>query len=294
MQTADKTDRDVINTLVTDHLMLVGYTVHQVGASFPSHVDRQELWNAGAAGLVEAANRYDPETGVPFRRYASIRIRGAILDSVRQRDWATRRLRRDMRETRLAARDFEAHHGRHASDEELAAALRITVEELCQRRADAKKATLLHLDQPVGAADDTAATLGDFVQEDQDEHLPEDALEQRELIGTLRSAISYLPEQQFEIIQRYYFGGELLRDIADELGVTEARISQIRSEALTALRAYFGDAFEGVPEVDENAPGSRARAAFVAAMSEHSTWQARMAAADEQGATPVNAGLRSA
>ncbi|HEX9317086.1 MAG TPA: sigma factor, partial [Actinomycetota bacterium] len=76
--------------LILDHLDLVQHAVNQVSSRYPSHVDRAELWNAGALGLVEAAARFREEAGVPFPRYAATRIKGAIIDSTRQRDWAGR------------------------------------------------------------------------------------------------------------------------------------------------------------------------------------------------------------
>ena len=82
-------DGKTFEELVTEHLPLVDQVVARVSARFPRHVDRDELRNAGRLGLVEAARRYDPSTEVPFDRYAAIRIRGAILDSTRSRDWAT-------------------------------------------------------------------------------------------------------------------------------------------------------------------------------------------------------------
>ena len=88
---------------------------------------------------------------------------------------------------------------------------------------------------------------------------------------------------QREVVERYFFGGEYLRDIAHSLGVTEARVSQIRAEALNAVRAYFGSAFEAVPEVPASAPGVRSRAAYVSAVSAQSTWRSRIDAGRGEG-----------
>jgi RNA polymerase sigma factor FliA len=112
-----------VNELVETHLHLVTHVVHQLAARFPRHVDRDELRGAGAAGLVDAAHRYDPTTGVPFARYASIRIRGAVLDATRSRDWATRRLRRDLREIEATTEQLEEKLSRRPDDAEVAAAM---------------------------------------------------------------------------------------------------------------------------------------------------------------------------
>lgn len=278
MRNASDTTTDA-NDLVTEHLYLVQHVVNSLASRFPRHVDRGELWSAGAHGLVDASRRYDPSTGIPFARYASIRIRGAILDSTRTRDWATRSLRREMRTVREAEGSFAEQHGRNPDSAELASVLGMSTEKLASHQAAAATANLLHLDHVITGSDDGESTLSERLEERDPASIPEESLEHRELVGTTRSAVAHLPEVQREVVQRYYFGGELLRDIADSLGVTEARVSQIRSEALTAMRAYFGTAFDGVPEVAGNTPGLRRRAAYVAEVSAATTWRTRLDAA---------------
>lgn len=266
------------NTLVEQHLYLVQHVLNQLASRYPRHVDRAELWSAGAAGLVEASRRYDPATGVPFGRFASIRIRGAMIDSTRNRDWATRGVRRGLREVTEGTRRFEEEHGRGPSSAELAAAVGITDDQLAERRAAAATATLLHLDQPVGGAEASPSTLGETIAEVDGENLPDEALEHLELTGTMRTAVRFLPPVQREVVQRYFFDGALLRHIAASMGVTEARVSQIRAEALHALRAYFASAFDEVAPVPANAPGMRQRAAYVATLTAESDWRMRLEA----------------
>jgi RNA polymerase sigma factor FliA len=272
------TSRTGEKTLVEEHLYLVTHIVNGLSSRYPRHVDRNDLWSAGAAGLVEAAHRYDPDTGVPFARYAAIRIRGSIIDSTRTRDWATRRLRRDLRELQDGEASFEAEHGRSPNDAELAEHLDLEPDAVAARRAAGVSVTLLQLDRPVDEGSD-AGTLSDTVVEEFAEWLPDAALEQREMVGTVRTAISHLNDVQREVIERYFFGGEYLRDIADSLGVTEARVSQIRAEALNAVRAYFGTLFDAVPEVPASAPGVRSRASYVSSLQARS-WRSRMSAAE--------------
>lgn len=284
------------NELVESHLYLVQHIVNHLASRYPRHIDRSELWSAGASGLVDASRRYDPETGVPFARYASIRIRGAIIDSTRSRDWATRSLRRDMRELDSAASEFEQGHGRAASSVELAEQLGLSTEEVAARQSAAQSAMLLHLDQPVSAVPEEG-TYGDRIPERHERHLPEEALEQRELVGTMRTAVKHLPDTQRKVVEAYFFEGRLLRDIAEDLGVTEARVSQIRSEALTAIQAYFSDSYPEVPQVSQNAPGLRRRAAYISQVAERSTWLSRLEAGTElrvTGGEAATAGSRGA
>ena len=267
----EKHDRNAVDALVTDHLELVGHIVRSVSARYPRHVDRNDLWNAGALGLVEAANRYDASSQIPFERYAAIRIRGAIIDSTRTRDWATRTVRRELREVRQTERDLEKANG-SVDDALVASAMGISTEELARRRSHENLSTLLHLDQTTG----DEGSLGDMVHDDSRMASPDASLEHKELLGTLREAVTGLDDRAKEIIERYYLRGDLMRDIAADLGITEARVSQIRSESLVSMRAYFSTLYEEVTPVDESVPGKRARAAYLDAVAATTDWRERV------------------
>lgn len=263
--------------LVRENVHLIGQTVAGVSARYPRHVDRQELWNAGALGLVEAAKRFDPRAGIPFDRYAKIRIRGAIIDSTRSRDWASRSVRRRARELDETRQSMTDSAGREPNRESLAKALDISVDELESIKASSATSMLLYLDQESGESE---PALRETIADPSPMADPESVLEHREMLGTLREAVEHLPGVHGEVIRRYYLDGEMLQDIAQVHGVTQARISQIRSEALTSLRAHFGQLYEGAPNVDQDAPGKRARASYVAELAAQSTWRSRLAAAD--------------
>lgn len=260
------------NDLVEKTMDLIGHIVAELSARYPRHVDRSELWNAGALGLVEASRRFDPDSGVPFTRYAAIRIRGAIIDSTRSRDWASRSVRRCIREIRQATVGLEDESGRMPETSEVAALLGISIEEFERRRTESVSSTLLHLDQEVEGED---ATLADKVEEFSTVGSPESALEQRELRGTLAEAIRNLPAVQAEVVSRYYIDGNLLQDIAAEMELTEARVSQIRSEGLAALKAFFATQYDGVEQAPDDAPGKRARAEYLERMGVNSDWRSR-------------------
>lgn len=273
-----------LDTMVEEHLYLVQHIVNQLASRYPRHVDRSELWSAGAAGLVDAAKRFDPSTEVPFARYASIRIRGAIIDSTRSRDWATRSLRRQARELQATERRLEQELARTPSRAELAEATGMTVEEVEGCQHGVERSTLLQLDQPVtDPSTGGSETLQSLLREEDTAALPAEATEERELVGTLRVAVANLDEVHREVIVRHFFGSDLLQDIAADLGVTEARVSQIRSEAINAIRAYLGTEFDGVPVVPDSAPGRRRRAAYLASMEQHTTWRSRFDATEVAG-----------
>lgn len=272
----------MVESLVSDHLYLVQHLVHELAARFPRHVDRQELWSAGSLGLVEAARRYDPASEVPFGNYARRRIRGAILDSTRARDWATRGVRRHQRELAQATTAFQQEHLRAPTSRELADLLGVDEAEVDRRRAAVDRGTVLHLDQRAGQdgddGGDDAGSLLDALAAD-GQHEPHAQLEHRELVGAMRTAVDHLADRQREILERSYVHGELLRDIADSLGVTEARVSQLRTEAVRALQALLAE-LGHVPEPATTGPGKRERAAFVARVTENTSWRQRLDAAD--------------
>ena len=267
------------NALAEKYLPLVDQVVNQLASRFPPHVDRDELRGAGAAGLVDAAHRYDPATGVPFPRYAVIRIRGAIVDATRSRDWATRRLRRDLRAIDAAADRLEGTLQRRPDDAEIAHDLGIDVEVVRERRASALTSSLLTLDRPRTGDDGGTSPLSEQIVESDPTWRPESSVENTELVGTLRAAIEHLPELPKRVLMEHHFRGRLLRDIAHDLGVTEARVSQLRQEAVHALQAFFSASFDEVPEVPDNAPGKRRRAAFVSQVATATTWRSRLDAA---------------
>ena len=263
--------------LVVEHLALVQHIVSSLSSRYPRHVDRNDLWNAGALGLVEASQRYDETVGIPFARYAAIRVRGAIIDSTRSRDWATRAVRRDLRAIHRAEEDLRGR-GKTVTDERVASALDMPVEELRRRRGEEISSTLLYLDHEGG---ESGSSLRDSVMDKSTATRPDTALENRELLGTLFEAVESLPPPQRQVVARYYIEGDLMQDIATDMGVTEARVSQIRSEALASMRSFFSTLYEEVESAETDVPGKRARARYLETMDD-STWRSRLDAADSK------------
>ena len=272
---------DDADALVQSHLDLVGQILARVAFRFPRHVERDELWNAGALGLVDASRRYDPSLGIPFGRYAAVRIRGAIIDATRTRDWVSRSVRRGLREMDEATSAFAKAEGRSPARAELARLLGMTEGDVAARQAEGASSILLYLDH----SENDEPGLRDQIREESTDAHPDEALDRLEMLGTLREAVTHLPSVQGTVVQRFYLNGELLKEIAADLGVTEARVSQIRSQALASLRSHFGNLYDGVPDVPEDSPGKRVRNAYVAALAARSTWRSRVDAA-----TPTDVG----
>ncbi|MCB0951812.1 MAG: FliA/WhiG family RNA polymerase sigma factor [Microthrixaceae bacterium] len=220
--------------LVEAHLPLVNHVVFQVAVNFPRHVDRDELVNAGAIGLVEAAKRFDESRGVPFNRFAAQRIRGAIIDAVRSADWAPRSVRTLARRLDAVEQRLAGSLGRLPSIGETASELGMSTEEVHALRDRIFRSVVLAFEHVVSEEADEELTLIDMLADDGRE--PDAELEDRELKAYLREAIAHLPERHRLIVVGYFIQERTSEDLARFLGVTESRISQMRTEALSMLK----------------------------------------------------------
>jgi RNA polymerase sigma factor for flagellar operon FliA len=217
-----------IEDLVRSHLPLVGHLVREMLGRVPAHVSRDDLTSAGMAALVTAAQGFNPERGTPFGRFASSRIRGALLDELRGLDWASRSVRSRARRLENARQELTAALGRTPTSTELAQTLGVAIDEIDSVEDDVQRAVVLSLQ---GFA---AGTAEDMVPEKMAG--PEDLLLHRERIGYLSDAIEALPERLRKVVTAYFLDERPMAEIAAELGVTESRISQLRAEALVLLR----------------------------------------------------------
>ena len=138
-------DAEVVERLVTENLPLVGYLVNELAVRLPGHVCRDDLTSAGMTALLQAARAYDSDRGVPFSRYASTRIRGAMLDELRAQDWAGRSVRQKARERDNAATQLEATLGRPATRDELAAYMGVDPSALSSTDRDVHRSVVLSL-----------------------------------------------------------------------------------------------------------------------------------------------------
>jgi RNA polymerase sigma factor for flagellar operon FliA len=259
--------------LVDSHLPLVEHLVLRASASFPRHVDRSELIAAGTLGLVEAALRYDEARGVPFGRYAARRIRGAVLDAVRSADWAPRSTRQLARQADAATQAFATRHGRTPNDEELAGELGISEAELQELRGRVQRGVIQSL-EPRGTEDEGTNPIDRLF--DRGVEGPDEMLEQEELKGYLRSALEHLPERHRIVVVGHYFEQRSFEELADFLGVTPSRVSQLRADAVEMIR----DAIEAQYRPrDTSKPVGRVairKARFAAEVAAHADWRTRL------------------
>jgi RNA polymerase sigma factor FliA len=271
-------DNQELSRLIELHLPLVKHIVFQVAVHFPRHVDRDELARAGALGLVEAARRYDESRGVPFDRFAAQRIRGAILDAVRAADWAPRSVRTLARKLEGVEQRLATELGRVPSAREMATALGMTGDELCRLQDRLFRSVVLALEHEVNEDSEEDLTLVDVLS-DRSTLEPLEELESRELHAYLRDAVTLLPERQRFVIVGYFLEGRTSQELARFLGVTESRVSQLRSEALSMLREGIEAQYSGAaPEGTCAGAGrvARRKATYAAAIADASEWKNRI------------------
>jgi len=249
---------------------MVNRVVAQVCGSFPHHVDRGELRRAGALGLVEAARRWDPARGVPFEGYAVLRIRGAILDAARADDLVPRRLRALSRRIDAAEQLLLSERGRRPSLGELAEQVGVTEEELRRTRSMVASLSPLALDRSTGDQQEEG-TLVDLLV-DLRENEPDELLEHRELLGYLHDAVDLLSDRHRTVILGTFFDGRSSVQLARELGVTESRVSQLRTEAISQLRWGISSQYD---QPRDNASRSIRREAYAEAIARARRWDQR-------------------
>ena len=229
--------------LLSRYLPLVRNVAGRMAINFPRSVELCDLINTGVIGLIEAFHNFDPDRGVKFETYAVPRIRGAILDELRSLDWVPRSTRAKAREIERALLAFENEHGRPPTDQELAAMLGLSVEELHLSLDDVSKTTLLSLDELIFREEDNRQVPRIDTVEDEGANIILHNLERNELQAFLVIAIERLTEQEKLVIALYYFEELTLKEIGEVMKISESRVSQIHTKAVLKLRGMVREKF---------------------------------------------------
>lgn len=225
-----KVGRKLRDRIVLDHLSLVKAIAIRVHENLPVHVELDDLVHAGVLGLFDAVEKFDSTKNVEFQAYAKHRIKGAILDSLRQADFASRDMRRRQKRVDAVERDYAAREGRAPTDTEMAAELGVSTERWRHMAVELRQ---------MGVVSATPREDFDKVAEHDfpaDSNVQPDRIcEQRQLKFTLKRALGQLPERYQRVVFLYYSGELTMKEIGDKLGVNESRISQIHKLALKKM-----------------------------------------------------------
>jgi len=229
-------DLDVFNDrelLITECLPLVKFVAHRISARLPAHVEVDDLIHSGILGLMDAIKKFEPGRNVKFKTYAEQRIRGAILDGLRDLDWVPRSLRRKKKDIENSYHFLEQQLGRAATDEEVAVHLGCSLEDL-HKSLDELKGVTLGTFMDAGE-DGEGENLISFVP-DPDAEDPHITLQARELRTMLKGAVEKLPTKERFVVQLYYFDELTMKEIGTLLNITESRVSQLHTKSMLRLR----------------------------------------------------------
>jgi len=228
--------------LVVAYSPLVKYVSGRMASGLPAHVDEADLISYGLVGLISAISRFELEREIKFETYAITRIKGAIIDELRSLDWVPRSVRARARAIERANAKLENKLQRAPTDEEMAVALDMSVQEFQDALVQISNSTVAALDEmwTVSDASGDQVSLLDTLH---DPGAPDPAavMDQTDLKDRMADAIARLPEREKLVIALYYYENLTLREIGEVLGVTESRISQLHTKAVLRLRGRLTD-----------------------------------------------------
>ena len=223
------------DALMLEHVGLVKIIAHHIAVHLPPHIDVNDLMSAGAIGLLEAIDKFDATRGIKFKTYASIRIRGAIMDELRGMDWMTRSMREKSNMIKRAFGEIERRKGGPADEKDVADFLGITVEDLRALLGRVSACSVVNLEDLV-AEGDRRLDLLDCI-EDPNGADPLAMARFAELKNTMAALIDALPEKERIIVSLYYFEELTMKEIGKVLDITESRVCQLHSQAMHRLKA---------------------------------------------------------
>lgn len=226
------------DTLIERYLPLVRSYVDRIKMTLPSHVDADDLYSVGVTGLLAAVRRYDPAQAGSFVAYATMRIRGSVLDELRRMDWFPRRARAKARKIKESIALLEQRHGRPPTEEETRLELGLSQKEYEHWMVDVRPVTFIAIDEPIDGEEGSAGSLHDMIVDENAEPVQQ-SMERAEAAQIVAQRIEELPDIQRKVLAMYYHENMRLAEIAAVFRLTESRICQIHSQAVLALRAHL-------------------------------------------------------
>jgi RNA polymerase sigma factor for flagellar operon FliA len=224
---------------------LIRYVAERLASRLPSHISKDDLISSGILGLIDAVDKFEPDRNILFKTYAEFRIKGAMLDELRAMDWVPRAVRKKAVQVEKAYQTIEMELGRPAADEEVAATLKISLEEFHKLMAEVRGINILDIDAFRGPG--YGANRNDLFELIADENAQDalDILGLSEIRSVLAEAVGGIPEKERLVVTLYYYEELTMKEIGEVLGYTESRISQIHTKAVMRLkgrlRRYFNE-----------------------------------------------------
>ncbi|MDO4681535.1 MAG: RNA polymerase sigma factor FliA [Lautropia sp.] len=235
------TPRGVLDreTVIERYGKMVRRVAVHMASRLPASIELDDLVQAGLIGLVDAVSRFDPAQGVQFDTFAMQRVRGAMLDELRQADWMPRSVRKSQRSIEQAIHAVEQRLGRPATEREIAGEMDLSLEDYQRLLSSARGAQLLYLEDVAGGEESDDNRVEHLLPDEQPQ--PDQRLEDARFREALAAGIEALPEREKLMMSLYYTENLTLKEIGEVLGVTESRVSQLHSQAVARLRSKLGD-----------------------------------------------------
>lgn len=231
---------------IKQYAPLVRYVAGKVAIGLPQNVDFEDLVGYGVFGLIDAIDKFDPDKHVKFKTYAVTRIRGAIIDELRNTDWVPRSVRQKSREVENAIAELEAKMGRAPTDKEIAEYLNLSEDDFNEVIQKISVTTILSLDDVWYTGDDhDKVSIIDSI-ESHPNQAPDYEVEREEIKRVILEALKELPEKEQKVLVLYYYEDLTLKEIGQVLDVTESRVSQLHTKAITRLRAKLTSHKKGI------------------------------------------------
>lgn len=227
---------DLREKLILEYAPLVKIVAGRLSMYLGYNVEYEELVSYGIFGLIDAIDKYNPDKQNKFETYASLRIRGEILDQIRKMDWIPRTVRQKQKQIDAAIREIEAETGKNASDEAIAEKLGISQDEYLDWQTQLNVTNVVSLNEYIEQGSDVPNG------KNSSSHFsaPEDVYEEQELKEVLKDALNLLTEKERRVIELYYYEELTLKEISMVLEVSESRVSQLHTKALSRMKDKMG------------------------------------------------------
>jgi RNA polymerase sigma factor FliA len=239
-------------SLIVETLPLIKHIAHRVATRLPTNIEMRDLINAGVLGLLDAVDKFEPERNVKFKTYAEVRIRGAILDSLRNLDWAPRSLRKKSKDLERTYGELSQKLGRPATDEEVSEALGEDIEDF-HALVDQLHGLQLGSFENLSDSEDSENYVNYYPDDGTND--PYVKFESSELTSLLAEAIEELPEKERLVLSLYYYEEFTMKEIGTLLGVNESRVSQLHTKATLKLRSRLGKVVPNVEAMFKSVAG---------------------------------------
>jgi RNA polymerase sigma factor FliA len=231
-QYAETKDPSIREKLILEYVHLIKFVAGRLSIYFGSNVEYDDMVGYGVFGLIDAIDKYDINKGVKFETYASLRIRGSIIDSIREMDWVPRSLRQKNKELERAYLEVETELGHAASDKEVADKMGVSMDDFYKYLNDVNFSSMISLEDFLEQNYEVGVDLPNINKDDR----PESYAELNEIKEILGDAVNKLPEKEKKVISLYYFEELTLKEISAIMKVSESRISQLHTKAILRLK----------------------------------------------------------